>query len=109
MESNNVKIKKIISYVILGIYIIFMFLNSVITVILWIFWLFCIKDFEMSKDAVLPYTMQFIATDTLVLYGIPLILSIVQFWINKKYALVQICVILSYWVSTNFGILFLAF
>ena len=88
MESNNVKI---ISYVILGIYIIFMFLNSVITVILWIFWLFCIKDFEMSKDAVLPYTMQFIATDTLVLYGIPLILSIVQFWINKKYALVQIC------------------
>lgn len=109
MESNNVKIKKIISYIILGIYIIFMFLNSAITVILWIFWLFYIKDFEMSKDAVLSYTMQFIATDTVILCSIPFILSIIQIWANKKYALVQICVILSYWVLTNFGILFLTF
>ena len=58
MERDNVKIKKIISYVILGIYIIIMFLNSVITVILWIFWLFYTKDFEMPKDSVLSYTMQ---------------------------------------------------
>ncbi len=108
MESSNVvKAKKIVSYITLGVYIIFMLLASIFMLILWISSFFDINGYIMTKDIIWSETMDTILFDTVFLYGIPLITCIVQFFANRIYFLIQLGIISVHWLLANSVILFI--
>ena len=102
MESSNVvKAKKIISYITLGIYIAFMILSSAFICF------FCNNGNIMTKDAMWSQIMDIILVDTVVLYSIPIVSCIVQFFTNRIYFFIQVGIIVFHWLLMNGVILYI--
>ena len=108
MESSDVvKAKKIISYITLGIYISFMILSSAFMIIFWIICFFSNDGNIMTKDAMWLQTMDIILVDTVVLYSIPIISCIVQFFTNRIYFFIQVGIIVFHWLLMNGVVLYI--
>ena len=107
MGNNTVKIKKIISYITLAIYVIFMLLTTIFMLILCIRSFFGINGNIMTKDIIWSETIDTIVLDTIVLYSIPFITCIVQFFANRIYFLIQLGIISVHWLLANSIILYI--
>ncbi len=104
MESRNViKVKKVISYITLGVYIIFMFLASILMLALLIGYSFDISDYIIAEDGSIIWSeiMGTILFDTVFLYGIPLITCAVQFFTNRIYFIIQLGIVSVHWLFAN--------
>lgn len=107
MESKDTTKAKKISHITLVIYIIFMFLASILMFLFWGITLFEINGYIMTKNVILSETFNIIVIDTLILYGIPIITCLVQFFMNRVYFFIQLGIIFVYWILTNSTILFI--
>ena len=103
----KIRAKKIISYITLGVYIIFMLLASIFMLILWISSFFDINGYIMTKDIIWSETMDTILFDTVFLYGIPFITCAVQFFTNRIYFFIQVGIIVFHWLLMNGVVLYI--
>lgn len=99
----KIRAKKIISYITLGVYIIFMFLASILMLGLLIGYSFDIGDYIIAENGSIIWSeiIAAILFDTVFLYGIPFITCAVQFFTNRIYFIIQLGIVSVHWIFAN--------
>ncbi len=105
-NADSVKFKNTMAFIVLGIFSIFYFWGLIISFILGFIILFDIFD-KPIYEYIMP--IKLIILDTVFLYGIPIITTGIQFFLNKRFFQFQAAFISISWSVLNFIILVLYF
>ncbi len=106
-NADSIKFKNTMAFIVLGIFSIFYFWGLIISFILGFVILFDVLCNEPIYEYITP--IKLIILDTAILYGIPIITTVIQFFLNKRFFQFQAAFISISWSVLNFIIVVLYF